>query len=163
MAAGLDSTLVAAIGLTVFLGGLIYLKVPKFILKALDDQSAKIALELNEAKRLRVEAEALLKSYEAQRVQAEADATAIISKARDEAIRLKTEAEAQLNASIASRGRQAEERIKRAEETALLEVRAAATNAAIATAEKVLMTEARGDIGKKLVGNSILSLAGKFG
>ena len=44
-----------------------------------------------------------------------------------------------------------------------MEVRAAATNAAIATAEKVLMTEARGDIGNKLVGNSILSLAEKFG
>jgi F-type H+-transporting ATPase subunit b len=163
MAGGIDATMVAAAGFAVFIGGMIYLKVPGMALKGLDDQSKKIADELAQAKRLRGEAEALRKSYEDQRIQAESEAGAIIAKAQDDAVRLKADAEAQLSASIATRGRQAEERIKRAEEAALLDVRAAATNAAIATAEKVLVTSARGKAGEKLVSSGIASLAGKFG
>jgi F-type H+-transporting ATPase subunit b len=163
MAGGIDATMVAAAGFAVFIGGMIYLKVPGMALKGLDDQSKKIADELAQAKRLRGEAEALRKSYEDQRIQAESEAGAIIAKAQDDAVRLKADAEAQLAASIATRGRQAEERIKRAEEAALLDVRAAATNAAIATAEKVLVTSARGKAGEKLVSSGIASLAGKFG
>jgi F-type H+-transporting ATPase subunit b len=163
MADGIDATMVAAAGFAVFIGGMLYLKVPGMMVKGLDDQSKKIADELAEAKRLRAEAEALRKSYEDQRVQAESEAGNIIAKAKEDAIRLKAEAETQLVASIATRGRQAEERIKRAEEAALAEVRAAATNAAIATAEKVLVTSARGKTGEKLVSSGIASLAGKFG
>jgi F-type H+-transporting ATPase subunit b len=162
MAGGIDATMVAAAGFAVFIGGMLYLKVPGTALKALDDQSNKIADELEQAKRLRAEAEALRQSYEDQRVQALSEAEGIIAKARDDAARLKVEAEAQLTASIATRGRQAEERIKRAEEAALADVRAAATNAAIATAEKVLVTAARGKVGENLVSSGIASLAGKF-
>jgi F-type H+-transporting ATPase subunit b len=163
MAGGIDATMVAAAGFAVFIGGMLYLKVPGMALKALDDQSNKIADELAQAKRLRAEAEALRQSYEDQRVQALTEAEGIIAKARDDAARLKVEAEAQLTTSIATRGRQAEDRIKRAEEAALAEVRAAATNAAIATAEKVLVTAARGKVGEKLVSAGITSIAGKFG
>jgi F-type H+-transporting ATPase subunit b len=162
MAGGIDATMVAAAGFAVFIGGMLYLKVPGMALKALDDQSNKIADELEQAKRLRAEAEALRQSYEDQRVQTLSEAEGIIAKARDDAARLKVEAEAQLTASIATRGRQAEERIKRAEEAALADVRAAATNAAISTAEKVLVTAARGKVGEKLVSSGIASLAGKF-
>ena len=69
MAGGIDATLVAAAGFAVFIGGLIYLKVPNMAIKALDYQSENIAKELAEAKRLREEAEALRKSYEDQRIQ----------------------------------------------------------------------------------------------
>lgn len=163
MAGGIDATMVAAAGFAVFIGGMIYLKVPGMMVKGLDDQSKKIADELAEAKRLREEAEALRKSYEDQRVAAESEAGAIIAKAQEDAVRLKADAETQLAASIATRGRQAEERIKRAEEAALAEVRAAATNAAIATAEKVLVSSARGKAGEKLITSGIASLVGKFG
>jgi F-type H+-transporting ATPase subunit b len=163
MAGGIDATMVAAAGFAVFIGGMLYLKVPGMMVKGLDDQAQKIADELAEAKRLRAEAEALRKSYEDQRVQAESEAGNIIAKAQEDVVRLKAEAEVQLAASIATRGRQAEERIKRAEEAALHDVRAAATNAAMATAEKVLMTSARGKAGDKLVSAGIASIIGKFG
>lgn len=162
MAGGIDATMVAAAGFAVFIGGMLYLKVPGMALKGLDDQSAKIAHELAQAKRLRAEAQALRQSYEDQRVQAESEAEGIIAKARDDAARLKADAEVALTASIATRGRQAEDRIKRAEEAALADVRAAATDAAIATAEKILVTSARGKVGEKLIGAGITSLAGKF-
>jgi F-type H+-transporting ATPase subunit b len=163
MAGGIDATLIAATGFATFIGGLIYLKVPAMITKGLDDQAAKIAAELAEAKRLREEAEALRKSYEDQRQEVEASAQAIIAKAHEDAERLKVEAEAQLATSIATRTRQAEERIKRAEEAAIGDVRAAATNAAIATAEKILVSSGRGKSGEKLVSASIASLSGQFG
>ena len=163
MAGGIDATLVAASAFAVFIGGMLYLKVPGMAIKALDDKSASIANELAEAKRLRAEAEALRKSYEDQRVLAEFEAASIIAKAQADAIVLKADAEAQLTTSIATRGRQAEERIRRAEEAALAEVRAAATNAAIATAEKVLVSAARGKVGEQLINSGINSLAGKFG
>jgi F-type H+-transporting ATPase subunit b len=163
MAGGIDATMVAAAGFAVFIGGMLYLKVPGMALKGLDDQSKKIADELAQAKRLREESEALRKSYEDQRIAAESEAGNIIAKAQEDAVRLKAEAETQLAASIATRGRQAEERIKRAEEAALLEVRAAATNAAMATAEKVLMSSARGKAGEKLISAGITSIVGKFG
>jgi F-type H+-transporting ATPase subunit b len=162
MAGGIDATMVAAAGFAVFIGGMLYLKVPGMVLKGLDDQSNKIAKELAEAKRLREEAGALRKSYEDARVQAESEAAGIIAKAQADAVALKADAETQLAASIATRGRQAEDRIKRAEEAALADVRAAATNAAIATAEKVLVTAARGKIGEGLIKSGITSLAGKF-
>lgn len=163
MAGGIDATMVAAAGFAVFIGGLLYLKVPGMAVKALDDQSLKIAHELAEAKRLRQEAEDLRKSYEDQRVQAEGEAANIVAKAHEDAIRLKADAEVQLTAAIATRGRQAEERIRRAEEAALADVRAAATDAAIATAEKVLVTAARGKVGENLINSGITALAGKFG
>jgi F-type H+-transporting ATPase subunit b len=163
MAGGIDATMVAAAGFAVFIGGMIYLKVPGMALKGLDDASKKIADELAEAKRLREEAEALRQSYEDQRVQAESEAEAIVAKAKEDAVALKADAEAQLAASIATRGRQAEERIKRAEEAALADVRAGATNAAITTAERVLATAVRGKAGEKLINSGITSLAGKFG
>jgi F-type H+-transporting ATPase subunit b len=74
MSGGIDATMVAAAGFAVFIGGMLYLKVPSMALKGLDDQSAKIANELAEAKRLRAEAEALRQSYEDQRVKAEGEA-----------------------------------------------------------------------------------------
>lgn len=163
MAGGIDATLVAAAGFAVFVGSMIYLKVPGMVTKALDDQANKIADELAEAKRLRAEAEALRKSYEDERIQAELQAQTIIAVAQQDAVRIKTEAEVQLAASIAARTRQAEERIERAEQAALSEVRAAATNSAIATAEKLLVTGARGETGDKLIDSGIASLAGKFG
>jgi F-type H+-transporting ATPase subunit b len=163
MAGGIDATLVAAAGFAVFVGGMLYLKIPGMVTKALDDQANKIAVELAEAKRLRAEAEALRKSYEDERIQVEAQAQSIIAAAQQDAIRIKAEAESQLAASIATRTRQAEERIKRAEQAALLEVRAAATNSAIATAETLLGTAARGEVGDNLINCGIASLAGKFG
>jgi F-type H+-transporting ATPase subunit b len=163
MAGGIDATMIAALGFATFVGGMIYLKVPGMVTKALDDQSKKIADELSEAKRLRVEAEALRQGYETQRVQAEADAAAIVAKAKEDAERLKVEGEAQLRISIANRARQAEDRIARAEESAIAQVKAAAATAAIAAAQEVLVTGAKGKAGEKLIKGSISALETRLG
>ncbi|GBF57019.1 ATP synthase subunit b [Candidatus Phycosocius bacilliformis] len=162
MAGGFDATLVAAIGFTTFIGGLIYLKVPGMVAKALDDKSAQIAKELAEAKALREQAEALRKSYEDQQAKALEEAAAILAKAEEDAVRVKAEAEAQLERSIAARSKQAEERIRRAEEAAIADVRAAASSAALAVAERVLLSSVKGKAGEKLVASGIAALETKF-
>jgi F-type H+-transporting ATPase subunit b len=162
MAIGFDATMVAAIGFATFIGGLIYLKVPGQMAKALDDQSAKISKELAEAKRLREEAQALYQSYQAQQAQAAKDAAAIIAKAEEDAVRLKAEAEVALDHTIKARATQAEERIARAEQAAISEVRSAASQAAISVAETVMKSSLKGKAAEALVSSGIANVEAKF-
>jgi F-type H+-transporting ATPase subunit b len=63
---------------------------------ALDKRGERIAAELDEARRLRGDAEALLREYEQKRANAEKEAAAIVTAAREEAERLTREAEERL-------------------------------------------------------------------
>ncbi len=85
-----------------------------------------------------VEAQALLASYEAKKVQAEKDAAEIVAAAKDEANRLKTEAAQKLDDFVARRTKQAELKIAQAEAQAAAEVRAAAADLATLAAGKLL-------------------------
>ena len=62
------------LGLLVFLAILIYMKVPGMAVAALDKRAAKIRTDLEEAERLRREAEGLLKEYQRKRGEAEKEA-----------------------------------------------------------------------------------------
>ena len=57
----IDATFIALVAFTIFFAVMIYLKVPGMVLSALDQRSAAIAKELHDARRLREEAEKLLK------------------------------------------------------------------------------------------------------
>ena len=80
-----DATFFALVGLVIFLGILIYIKVPGMMAKSLDERAANIRSELDEAKKLREEAQALLAEYQKKRKQAEADAASIVASAEREA------------------------------------------------------------------------------
>lgn len=132
------------VAFVVFFGILAYYGVPKMILAALDKRGARIAEELNEARRLREDAEALVKEFEAKRIAAEADAAAIVENARLEAERLAAEAEAKLTDFVQRRTAAAEARIAQAENQAFVEVRQAAADAALKASETVLKDTLRG-------------------
>ncbi len=87
-----DAAFWATIALFVFLGGMLYLKVPAMITVALDGRIKKIEAELAEAERLRVEAKSLLEEYESKREAAKTEAEGIVTAAREEAFRLTAEA-----------------------------------------------------------------------
>jgi F-type H+-transporting ATPase subunit b len=127
-----------AVGIAIFLGLLAWQKVPAMITKALDDRAAGIAKELEEATRLREDAQLLLAQYKSKRDQAEKEAASILSEAKAEAERFSTEMRASLTAQIERRGKQAQEKIAQAEAQAVAEVRALAADAAIAAAEKLI-------------------------
>ena len=133
-----DSHFWVGIGTLIFFGILLYLKVPAMITSALDARASAIAKELEEAQRLRAEAEALLQEYKKKRAQAEGEAATIVSEAKAEAERYAAEARAALSTQIERRGRQAEEKIAQAEAQAVAEMRALAADRAIAAAEALL-------------------------
>lgn len=122
----------------IFLGILAFMGVPKKILAGIDARGAKVAAQLAEADRLRNEAAALLKSYEAKRAAAEKDAEAIVAAAKEEAARLEVEAKAKLEDFVKRRTAQAEMKIAQAEAQATAEVRAAAVDLATKAAGSIL-------------------------
>jgi F-type H+-transporting ATPase subunit b len=127
-----------AAGLVIFLGVLIYLKVPGMAVGALDARGAKIRAQLDEATRLREEAERLLADIKVQREAAEHHAEEIVALAREEAAHLAEDSKAKLEEQIKRRGEMAERRIALAETQAATEVKAAAADLAAQAAEAVL-------------------------
>lgn len=134
----LTATEVAFLALALFVALLVYLKIPTTILGLLDKRRDEIAHELHEARRLREEAEKLLAEYQAKRAAAESEAKSIVDAAKEQAAGVAEETRQSLMAAMARREKQAEDRIKSVETKAADEVRAAAAEAAIAAAEKLI-------------------------
>jgi F-type H+-transporting ATPase subunit b len=127
-----------AVGLLVLIGIMIYAKVPGMALKALDERGAKIKAELDEALRIRQEAQDLLARIKVERAAAEQMAAEIVANAEADALRLRAEAQARLEEQIERRRAVAERQIANAEAKAAQDVKAAAAGAAAALAEAVM-------------------------
>ncbi|MBA5778420.1 F0F1 ATP synthase subunit B [Stappia sp. F7233] len=151
----MDATFWAFVSLVLFLALLVYLKIPGKIGSALDKRADTISKELDEARRLREEAQALLAEYQRKRREAEEEATAIVAEARLEAERLTTEANEALEEMIERRTKAAERKIEQAEGQAIAEVRARATDLAVAAAREILGKTVKGDLADGLLGKSI--------
>jgi len=156
-----DAEFWAIIALFLFIGVVLYLRVPKMLNKSLDGQIAKIESELAEASRLRAEAEALLKSYAGKAQQAELEAAGIVTAAREEADRLAKEAAAALEALIVRRTKAVEEKIAQAEQQAVAEVRGRSADVAVEAA-RLLLTNQMATKGEALVSQAIKDVAAKL-
>ena len=159
----ITATEIAFLSLALFIGLLVYLKVPAQILGALDGQSQKIAKELHDARNLREEAEKLLAEYQAKRAAAEADAKAIVDAAKEQAAAVAEETRKSMMAAMARREEQAEDRIASAEAKAAAEVRAAAAEAAVAAAEKLIRERMSDKAQGALISDGVAELKRKFG
>ncbi len=151
-----------AIAFLIFVAILIKLNLPNRLFKALDDRSARIKAELDEALKLRKEAEGVLAEYRRRQGEAEKTAEAIILNARAEADRMAAEAQAKVEEFVARRTKMAETKIAQAETQALADVRAAAVDAAIAAAEAMLVKTMHGDAAEALVAQGIGDLKAKL-
>jgi F-type H+-transporting ATPase subunit b len=159
----ITATEIAFVALVLFIGLLVYLKVPGQILGALDGQSQKIAKELHDARHMREQAEKLLAEYQAKRATAEAEAKAIVDAAKEQAAAVTEETRASMMAAMARREKQAEDRIASAEAKAADEVRAAAAEAAVAAAEKLIRERMNDTSQGALVSDGVAELKRKFG
>jgi F-type H+-transporting ATPase subunit b len=151
-----------AVALLIFVGLLIYLEVHRKLLGALDLRSARIKSELDEAVRLREEAQALLAEFERKARDAEGEAAAIIAGAKAEAERLTAEAKTRMEDFVARRTKMAETKIAQAEAQALADVKAAAADAAVTAAEKILGAAAKGKVAEDLLVRGIEDVRNKF-
>ena len=151
-----------ALAFVLFLGLLVYVGAHRRITDALDQRQARIKAELDEARRLREEAQALLAEFERKGREAEGEAAAIIAGANAEAQRLAVEAKARMEDFVARRTKMAETKIAQAEAQALADVRSAAADAAVIAAEKILTSAAKGKVAEDLLAQGIEDLRKKF-
>jgi len=151
-----------ALAFIAFVGVLIYMGAHKRLVAGLDEHSARIKSELDEARRLKQEAQALVAEYERRYHEAEREAEGIIAGAKAEAERLAVEAKAKMEEFLARRTRMAETKIAQAEAQALADVRAAAADAAVDAAEKILGNKVKGKVAEDLVSKGIADLKSKL-
>jgi F-type H+-transporting ATPase subunit b len=157
-----DAAFWAMIALFIFLGIVVYLKVPATVTSTLDKRADSIRKELDDARRLREEAQSLLAEYQRKGREAEAEAEQIIDQAKREAEALASEAGRRLDEYVASRTKLAEQKIAQAEMQALQEVKALSADVAIAAAERILGAKVKGPAGDTLISRSINDVRSKL-
>jgi F-type H+-transporting ATPase subunit b len=151
-----------AVAFVIFVGVLGYFGVHKLLMKGIDERRDRIRTELDEARRLKAEAEALLASYRRKQHEAEQEAQAIVASAKTEAERLAVEAEAKIEEFVGRRTKMAENKIAQAEAQALADVRSAAAEAAVAAAETILTHTVKNKVADDLIAKGIADLKGKL-
>lgn len=158
----MDATFWATIGLIIFLAIAVYIKVPGMIGKSLDARAEKIRAELDEARRLREEAQQLLSEYQRKRKDAEKEAAEIVEHAKREAALLVTEAKQKSEEYVTRRTALAEQKIGLAERDAVNEVRAKAVDIAIEAARQVIGEKVDEKVGSDLFKSSLTDLKARL-
>lgn len=154
-----DPAFWAFVGLLIFIGVIVYMKVPASITKTLDERANKITAELAAAEALRKEAEAKLAEVQKRALEAEAEAKGIVEAARREADQLAAAASVALTERIARREKMAEERIARAESEAVRDVKLAAVETASKAAAAILTDQLTGKAADEEFSKSLAAAA----
>lgn len=135
----------------IFMGIAAYAGAFNKIIDALDGRGRRVRAELDEARRLREEAAAVLADYRKRAKEAEQQAEAMVAAAREEAERTAKEAHDRLTDFVARRTAAAEAKIAQAEQSAAEAVRSAAAEAAVKVSEAVLREQVKGPLGQELL------------
>lgn len=141
---------------------LVYRPAKRFLTGALDERIARIREEIEEAQRLREEAQSTLAAYQRRQREALQEAEKIIEHAREEAERTRARAEAELDEALKRREQQAAEKIAQAEAAALEDIRSRAVDLAVGATAKVLEQKLSGKTGEKTVSDAIKGLSDKL-
>lgn len=151
-------TLIAFILLIV----LLFRPIKKALLSALDGRIEEIRNEVEEAQRLREEAQTLLASYQRKQREAAQEAEDILKQARDEAELHRQATERAMAEHLKRQEELAVEKIAQAEASAVQEVRDVAVELAVAATEKILTEKVSGDLSDKLVDQAIQEIPQKL-
>jgi F-type H+-transporting ATPase subunit b len=157
-ALGLDATAWVALSMLVLIGIMLWKKVPAAIAASLDRKIAGIREQLEQAARLRAEAEALRSEYQTKLAAVGAEADALLQRARHDADLIVQQAKTDSAALVERRRRMAEEKIAAAERAAVAEVRAKAADAATAAAASLIAEGHDAAADKPLVDRTIATL-----
>lgn len=157
-----NTDFMVTLGFLIFIGVLLYFRVPSLLLGLLDKRAEGIRADLAEARELREEAQSLLASYERKQKDVQKQADRIVESAKEDAKANAEKAKKDMEESIERRLQAAKEQIASAEEEAIRNVRNRAVNVAIAAARDVLTQ--RMDDGKhnQLIDDSIQTVDTKL-
>ncbi|MEM9349655.1 MAG: ATP F0F1 synthase subunit B, partial [Pseudomonadota bacterium] len=133
-----NTDFVVSVGFLIFIGILVYFSVPKILGKMLDDRAAGIKSELEEARALREEAQALLATYERKQKDVQSQADAIVETAKADAEAAAEQAKADIAKSVERRLAAASDQIASAEAAAVKEVRDSAIAVAVGAAADIM-------------------------
>jgi F-type H+-transporting ATPase subunit b len=136
-----NTDFVVSLAFLLFVGVLFYFKVPAMLGTLLDKRAAGIKSDLEEARRLREEAQTVLASYERKHKEMQEQADRIVETAKREAVDAAEQAKSDLKASIARRLRAAEDQLASAEASAIRDVRDRAVSIAVAAAGDLLAAQ----------------------
>lgn len=150
-----NTNFIVLLAFLVFIGVLIYYKVPAMVAGMLDKRADGIKAELDEARSLREEAQTILASYERKHKEVAVQAEHIIEHAKKEATEAAEAAKVELKASIARRIAAAEDQIKSAETAAVKEVQNTAVTVAIGAAKDLIAAKMTATDGNKLIEDAI--------
>ena len=157
-----NTDFVVLIGFRLFLGVLVYFKVPTLLTGMLDKRAEGIRSELDEARALREEAQALLASYERKSRDVQEQADRIVAHARQEAETAAEQAKADMQKSIERRLAAAESQIASAEQAAVREVKDKAAIVAVAAAREVIAQQMTAASAGKLIDDAIAEVGAKL-
>lgn len=157
-----NTNFVVLLAFLLFIGVLFYFKVPSLLGGMLDKRAVGIQDELNEAKAIREEAQALLASYERKQKEMQAQAQRIVEAAKADATAAADQAKEDLATSITRRLAAAEDQIASAEASAVKEVRDTAVGVAISAANQVIAKQMTAKDATKLIDDAIGEVAAKL-
>ena len=158
----IDAHFWVGVALVLFLFVLVRVGVHKLAWNALGQRGEQIQAQLDEATRLREEAQGLLDQIKVEREQAEVAAKDMLASAKDDAKRLQAEAKIKLEEQIKRRADLAERKIANAEAQAQAQVKAAAADLAAQMAESVLVSRLAAGGSDPLIDRAIDQLSSKL-
>jgi len=158
----MDATFWALVSLIIFFAVVFYFKVPALIGKSLDQRSNRIRDELEDARKLREEAQQLLAEFQRKRKEAEKDAVDIVNAAKHEAELLLADAKQKTEDYVARRTALAEQKIGQAERDAVNEVRANAVDIAVEASRALLANKVDAKMDANLFKTSLQEVKNKL-
>ncbi|MEM1021053.1 MAG: ATP F0F1 synthase subunit B [Pseudomonadota bacterium] len=157
-----DTSFWVGASVVTFLALLVYLGVHKTMAKSLDDRAQKIQSELDEARKLKEEAQSLLAKHQRRQREASKEAEEILAHAREEAEAIKAEVDGNIKTMVDRRSRLAEDRIKAAEAAAVKDVRKIAVEVATAAAQKIIAEHLTAETQQNSIDKAISELGQKL-
>lgn len=157
-----NTDFVVAISFLIFVGVLLYMKVPSMLAGLLDKRAEGIESELNEARALRDEAQAVLASYERKQLEVQEQADRIVAQAKESASEAAEQAKLDLAASIERRVKAAHDQIASAEQRAVKQVRDEAATIAISAASEVIAKKMSAAKAGSLIDDAIKTVQSKL-
>ena len=134
----IDATFWVAVSFLIFLGILIYLKIPQKINSMFIENIDKIKNEINEAEMLKNEAKNILSEYEKKISNSKKETKLMLDKAQEEAEKTVLKMNNELHAQIENRKLNIEDRIKQMKNQAFKDIKNASIHIALDSVEKLL-------------------------
>lgn len=149
------------LGFVIFVA-LVYKKVAGVVTEKLDERAESIRKQIEEARTLREEAQAMLAQYQRQQRDAEKTAADLVSDAKRQADELLKQAQADAEAAAERQKSIAEARIQQMEAQAVAEVRAVAAEVAVQATRSVIEEHLDGDKASAILASSIEKLPSRL-